>query len=83
MDLQQRQDDDTVWMDISERIPTGELYALRWSREGGQLLAIAGPIDEQDIATLQPSELAWQSAADAGWANDRQWREIAVLKGAR
>ena len=81
MELQQRQDDGEVTADISQRVATGELYALKWDRNGGKLLAIAGPFMEQDIARMQVEDIPWQSGPEIAWATNELWEEKAVVKG--
>lgn len=81
MELQQRQDDGEVTADISERVATGELYALKWDRNGGKLLAIAGPLTEQDIERMEVEDIPWQSGPEILWATSELWKEKAVVRG--
>ena len=81
MDMRQRQDDGAQALNISRRNASGELYALRWDRQIGALLALAGPLRLEEIATLRPEDLTWQSGAAIARATQEEWSEQAVLDG--
>ncbi|MDB5058248.1 MAG: hypothetical protein JWO59_1720 [Chloroflexi bacterium] len=67
------------WADLSEHLRSGNVYALKWSREG-RMQAIAGPYGTaKDALTLQ-FKPDWRTGPDLDWAVNEHWRQITILE---
>ena len=66
-------------IDLSEHIPTRDLYVIKWSEAKGQLLAIHGPIGREETPSIDVPRRSWTADHDLEWARAQHWREIEVL----